>query len=167
MLCGLLLSADVLRIGAVFASGLLHALRFLRLHWPSSARPDTSEPCMVAMAVATLSSILRTSSFKALKVSAISVYLSPTFDRMSSNSARRSSTDAESFVIRVSLPLPRLEGCLEASPPTSPAAASDDDMAPSRTGSDTNCHGLNEFARKSPCGARLPPRSEQACLSTC
>nr|CAD1828257.1 unnamed protein product [Ananas comosus var. bracteatus] len=34
MLCGLLLSADVLRIGAVFASGLLRALRFLRLHWP-------------------------------------------------------------------------------------------------------------------------------------
>ncbi|OAY83643.1 Protein FAR-RED IMPAIRED RESPONSE 1, partial [Ananas comosus] len=39
----------------------------------------------VAMAVATLSSILRTSSLKALKVSAISVYLSPAFDRMSSN----------------------------------------------------------------------------------
>ncbi|OAY79604.1 Protein ELF4-LIKE 4 [Ananas comosus] len=34
MLCGLLLSADVLRISAVFASSLLHALRFLRLHWP-------------------------------------------------------------------------------------------------------------------------------------
>nr|CAD1842608.1 unnamed protein product [Ananas comosus var. bracteatus] len=34
MLCGLLLSADVLRIGVVFASGVLRALRFLRLHWP-------------------------------------------------------------------------------------------------------------------------------------
>nr|CAD1833478.1 unnamed protein product [Ananas comosus var. bracteatus] len=34
MLCGLLLSDDVLYIGALFASGLLRALRFLRLHWP-------------------------------------------------------------------------------------------------------------------------------------
>ncbi|KAK8968365.1 putative indole-3-acetic acid-amido synthetase GH3.8 [Platanthera guangdongensis] len=33
MLCGLLHRLDVLRIGAVFASGLLRAIRFLRLNW--------------------------------------------------------------------------------------------------------------------------------------
>ncbi|XP_042471142.1 indole-3-acetic acid-amido synthetase GH3.8-like [Zingiber officinale] len=34
MLCGLLQRLDVLRVGAVFASGLLRAIRFLQLHWP-------------------------------------------------------------------------------------------------------------------------------------
>ncbi|KAH7660775.1 GH3 family protein [Dioscorea alata] len=33
MLCGLLYRHDVLRVGAVFASGLLRAIRFLQLHW--------------------------------------------------------------------------------------------------------------------------------------
>ncbi|KAG1347888.1 GH3 [Cocos nucifera] len=33
MLCGLLQRLDVLRVGAVFASGLLRAIRFLQLHW--------------------------------------------------------------------------------------------------------------------------------------
>ncbi|RWW59817.1 hypothetical protein BHE74_00033234 [Ensete ventricosum] len=33
MLCGLLQRHDVLRVGAVFASGLLRAIRFLQLHW--------------------------------------------------------------------------------------------------------------------------------------
>ncbi|XP_057491726.1 probable indole-3-acetic acid-amido synthetase GH3.1 [Actinidia eriantha] len=34
MLCGLLARRQVLRVGAVFASGLLRAIRFLQLHWP-------------------------------------------------------------------------------------------------------------------------------------
>ncbi|XP_068655937.1 probable indole-3-acetic acid-amido synthetase GH3.1 [Aristolochia californica] len=33
MLCGLLQRQEVLRVGAVFASGLLRAIRFLQLHW--------------------------------------------------------------------------------------------------------------------------------------
>ncbi|XP_068654208.1 probable indole-3-acetic acid-amido synthetase GH3.1 [Aristolochia californica] len=33
MLCGLLQREEVLRVGAVFASGLLRAIRFLQLHW--------------------------------------------------------------------------------------------------------------------------------------
>uniref|UniRef100_A0A0D3EUD7 Uncharacterized protein n=1 Tax=Oryza barthii TaxID=65489 RepID=A0A0D3EUD7_9ORYZ len=33
MLCGLVARAEVLRVGAVFASGLLRAIRFLQLHW--------------------------------------------------------------------------------------------------------------------------------------
>ncbi|CAL9129601.1 unnamed protein product [Musa acuminata var. zebrina] len=33
MLCGLLQRIDVLRVGTVFASGLLRAIRFLQLHW--------------------------------------------------------------------------------------------------------------------------------------
>ncbi|KAL6845203.1 hypothetical protein ACP4OV_024698 [Aristida adscensionis] len=33
MLCGLLARTEVLRVGAVFASGLLRAIRFLQLHW--------------------------------------------------------------------------------------------------------------------------------------
>ncbi|XP_038970374.1 probable indole-3-acetic acid-amido synthetase GH3.8 [Phoenix dactylifera] len=33
MLCGLLRRLEVLRVGAVFASGLLRAIRFLQLHW--------------------------------------------------------------------------------------------------------------------------------------
>nr|CAD1818877.1 unnamed protein product [Ananas comosus var. bracteatus] len=43
MLCGLLLSADVLRIGVVFASGLLRAVRFLRLHWPQLCHDLSTE----------------------------------------------------------------------------------------------------------------------------
>ncbi|KAJ6814943.1 putative indole-3-acetic acid-amido synthetase GH3.8 [Iris pallida] len=38
MLCGLYARLDVLRVGAVFASGLLRAIRFLQLHWESLAR---------------------------------------------------------------------------------------------------------------------------------
>ncbi|CAK9187086.1 unnamed protein product [Ilex paraguariensis] len=34
MLCGLYERHQVLRVGAVFASGLLRAIRFLQLHWP-------------------------------------------------------------------------------------------------------------------------------------
>lgn len=34
MLCGLIHRQSVLRMGAVFASGLLRAFRFLELHWP-------------------------------------------------------------------------------------------------------------------------------------
>ncbi|KAG8078057.1 hypothetical protein GUJ93_ZPchr0007g5914 [Zizania palustris] len=37
MLCGLLARTEVLRIGAVFASGLLRAIRFLQLHWKELA----------------------------------------------------------------------------------------------------------------------------------
>ncbi|KAL0291531.1 UNVERIFIED_CONTAM: putative indole-3-acetic acid-amido synthetase GH3.1 [Sesamum calycinum] len=33
MLCGLLMRHEVLRVGAVFASGLLRAIRFLQTHW--------------------------------------------------------------------------------------------------------------------------------------
>uniref|UniRef100_A0A0D9V629 Uncharacterized protein n=1 Tax=Leersia perrieri TaxID=77586 RepID=A0A0D9V629_9ORYZ len=33
MLCGLVARTEVLRVGAVFASGLLRAIRFLQLHW--------------------------------------------------------------------------------------------------------------------------------------
>ncbi|KAG9440323.1 hypothetical protein H6P81_020488 [Aristolochia fimbriata] len=38
MLCGILQRHDVLRVGAVFASGLLRAIRFLQLHWSELAR---------------------------------------------------------------------------------------------------------------------------------
>ncbi|CAL4961239.1 unnamed protein product [Urochloa decumbens] len=38
MLCGLLARTEVLRVGAVFASGLLRAIRFLQLHWEELAR---------------------------------------------------------------------------------------------------------------------------------
>ncbi|XP_038989957.1 probable indole-3-acetic acid-amido synthetase GH3.8 [Phoenix dactylifera] len=38
MLCGLLHRLQVLRVGAVFASGLLRAIRFLQLHWEELAR---------------------------------------------------------------------------------------------------------------------------------
>ncbi|KAF7031111.1 hypothetical protein CFC21_042488 [Triticum aestivum] len=34
LLCGLVHRTDVLRVGAVFASGLLRAIRFLEKHWP-------------------------------------------------------------------------------------------------------------------------------------
>ena len=37
MLCGLLEHKHVLRLGAVFASGLLRSIRFLQLHWPQLA----------------------------------------------------------------------------------------------------------------------------------
>lgn len=37
MLCGLLEREQVLRLGAVFASGLLRAIRFLQLHWRALA----------------------------------------------------------------------------------------------------------------------------------
>ncbi|XP_044508054.1 probable indole-3-acetic acid-amido synthetase GH3.1 [Mangifera indica] len=37
MLCGLLERQQVLRLGAVFASGLLRAIRFLQLHWQTLA----------------------------------------------------------------------------------------------------------------------------------
>ncbi|KAG2724282.1 hypothetical protein I3760_01G009200 [Carya illinoinensis] len=37
MLCGLLMRKEVLRVGAVFASGLLRAIRFLQLHWKQLA----------------------------------------------------------------------------------------------------------------------------------
>jgi auxin responsive GH3 gene family len=38
LLCGLVHRADVLRVGAVFASGFLHAIRFLENHWPRLCR---------------------------------------------------------------------------------------------------------------------------------
>ncbi|KAG1366846.1 Indole-3-acetic acid-amido synthetase GH3.4 [Cocos nucifera] len=38
MLCGLLHRLEVLRVGAIFASCLLHAIRFLQLHWEELAR---------------------------------------------------------------------------------------------------------------------------------
>ncbi|KAG8055299.1 hypothetical protein GUJ93_ZPchr0001g30963 [Zizania palustris] len=38
MLCGLLARTEVLRVGAVFASGLLRAIRFLQMHWKELAR---------------------------------------------------------------------------------------------------------------------------------
>jgi len=37
MLCGLVARTEVLRVGAVFASGLLRAIRFLQLHWKELA----------------------------------------------------------------------------------------------------------------------------------
>ncbi|XP_016456744.2 putative indole-3-acetic acid-amido synthetase GH3.1 [Nicotiana tabacum] len=38
MLCGLLMREQVLRVGAVFASGLLRAIRFLQLNWQQLAK---------------------------------------------------------------------------------------------------------------------------------
>ncbi|GJM92915.1 hypothetical protein PR202_ga09421 [Eleusine coracana subsp. coracana] len=38
LLCGLVHRADVLRVGAVFASGFLRAIRFLEKHWPRLVR---------------------------------------------------------------------------------------------------------------------------------
>ncbi|KAL6616190.1 hypothetical protein ACP70R_038460 [Stipagrostis hirtigluma subsp. patula] len=38
LLCGLVHRADVLRVGAVFASGFLRAIRFLERHWPRLCR---------------------------------------------------------------------------------------------------------------------------------
>lgn len=37
MLCGLIMRHEVLRVGAVFASGLLRAIRFLQLNWAQLA----------------------------------------------------------------------------------------------------------------------------------
>ncbi|KAJ8769366.1 hypothetical protein K2173_002570 [Erythroxylum novogranatense] len=42
MLCGLLMREEVLRVGAVFASGLLRAIRFLQLHWKLLAEDITT-----------------------------------------------------------------------------------------------------------------------------
>ncbi|GER36885.1 auxin-responsive GH3 family protein [Striga asiatica] len=52
MLCGLYERDQVLRVGAVFASGLLRAIRFLQLNWPQlatdirsgSLNPDITDP---------------------------------------------------------------------------------------------------------------------------
>ncbi|KAJ3670216.1 hypothetical protein LUZ60_010540 [Juncus effusus] len=38
MLCGLIYHNEVLRVGAVFANGLLHAIKFLTQHWSDLAR---------------------------------------------------------------------------------------------------------------------------------
>ncbi|PON99921.1 GH3-like hormone conjugating enzyme [Trema orientale] len=38
MLCGLIMRHDVLRVGAIFASGLVRAIRFLQLNWRDLAR---------------------------------------------------------------------------------------------------------------------------------
>ncbi|XP_042383842.1 probable indole-3-acetic acid-amido synthetase GH3.1 [Zingiber officinale] len=38
LLCGLLHRSDVLRVGAVFASGFIRAIRFLEKHWPRLCR---------------------------------------------------------------------------------------------------------------------------------
>ncbi|XP_022752084.1 probable indole-3-acetic acid-amido synthetase GH3.1 [Durio zibethinus] len=38
MLCGLIMREEVLRVGAVFASGLLRAIRFLQINWKQLAR---------------------------------------------------------------------------------------------------------------------------------
>ncbi|KAM0952354.1 putative GH3 family protein [Dioscorea sansibarensis] len=38
LLCGLVQNTEVLRVGAVFASGFIRAIRFLEKHWPSLAR---------------------------------------------------------------------------------------------------------------------------------
>ncbi|KAJ8567311.1 hypothetical protein K7X08_019519 [Anisodus acutangulus] len=42
MLCGLLMREEVLRLGAVFASGLLRAIRFLQLNWKQLAQDIAS-----------------------------------------------------------------------------------------------------------------------------
>ncbi|KAL3346389.1 hypothetical protein AABB24_025037 [Solanum stoloniferum] len=42
MLCGLLMREEVLRVGAVFASGLLRAIRFLQLNWKQLSRDIAS-----------------------------------------------------------------------------------------------------------------------------
>ncbi|XP_039140989.1 LOW QUALITY PROTEIN: probable indole-3-acetic acid-amido synthetase GH3.1 [Dioscorea cayenensis subsp. rotundata] len=38
LLCGLMQNTEVLRVGAVFASGFIRAIRFLEKHWPRLAR---------------------------------------------------------------------------------------------------------------------------------
>ncbi|KAM7507152.1 hypothetical protein LguiA_017605 [Lonicera macranthoides] len=55
MLCGLLTRHQVLRVGAVFASGLLRAIRFLQLNWPQLAldistgtlNPKITDPSLI------------------------------------------------------------------------------------------------------------------------
>nr|GME11767.1 probable indole-3-acetic acid-amido synthetase GH3.1 [Ipomoea batatas] len=42
MVCGLLMRDEVLRVGAVFASGLLRAIRFLQIHWRQLAQDISS-----------------------------------------------------------------------------------------------------------------------------
>ncbi|OWM82129.1 probable indole-3-acetic acid-amido synthetase GH3.1 [Punica granatum] len=42
MLCGLIMRGEVLRMGAVFASGLVRAIRFLQLHWEQLAQDISS-----------------------------------------------------------------------------------------------------------------------------
>ena len=42
MLCGLIMRHEVLRVGAVFASGLLRAIRFLQLNWHQLAQDISS-----------------------------------------------------------------------------------------------------------------------------
>lgn len=42
MLCGLIIREEVLRIGAVFASGLVRAIKFLQLNWKELAEDISS-----------------------------------------------------------------------------------------------------------------------------
>jgi auxin responsive GH3 gene family len=54
MVCGLCQRHDVLRVGAVFASGLLRAIRFLQLHWEQLAEDIEAgalTPCVTDPAV--------------------------------------------------------------------------------------------------------------------
>ncbi|CAL1372076.1 unnamed protein product [Linum trigynum] len=62
MLCGLIMRHDVLRVGAVFASGLLKAIRFLQLNWDQLARdirtgslnPNVTDPSIRRVMAQTL-----------------------------------------------------------------------------------------------------------------
>ncbi|CAI0406252.1 unnamed protein product [Linum tenue] len=62
MLCGLIMRHDVLRVGAVFASGLLKAIRFLQLNWEQLARdirtgslnPNVTDPSIRRVMARTL-----------------------------------------------------------------------------------------------------------------
>ncbi|KAL5099206.1 hypothetical protein RYX36_003533 [Vicia faba] len=55
MLCGLIMRHEVLRVGAVFASGLLRAIRFLQLNWAQLAHdistgtlnPEITDPSII------------------------------------------------------------------------------------------------------------------------
>ncbi|GAA0162314.1 hypothetical protein LIER_18431 [Lithospermum erythrorhizon] len=55
MLCGLIMRDEVLRVGAVFASGLLRAIRFLQLNWRQLAEdistgalnPEITDPSLI------------------------------------------------------------------------------------------------------------------------
>ncbi|CAM8918897.1 unnamed protein product [Rhodiola kirilowii] len=54
MLCGLLMRLEVLRVGAVFASGLLRAVRFLELNWKDLAndiRTGTLSPMITDLSI--------------------------------------------------------------------------------------------------------------------
>ncbi|CAI9088624.1 OLC1v1023010C2 [Oldenlandia corymbosa var. corymbosa] len=54
MLCGLYLNKEVLRVGAVFASGFIRAIRFLEKHWQllsndirtGTLNPQITDPCV-------------------------------------------------------------------------------------------------------------------------